>query len=147
MYKPRWMTDRLKLSENVFPALTLTGARQTGKSTLLSNEPMSADCLHVNLDDLVTMMQAHDDPQGFVNQADRMVIDEVLRVPDLFISVKKAVDDDRSRRSRSLVCRLLPLIQVEVPDALVLLVLLDCEGTLAARRVLRGNLVRSLSCP
>ncbi len=43
MYKTRWMTDRLKLSENVFPTLALTGARQTGKSTLLSNEPMFAD--------------------------------------------------------------------------------------------------------
>ena len=98
MYRPRWMTDRLKLSGNVFPALVLTGARQTGKSTLLSNEPMFADYLHVNLDDLTTMTQAHDDPQSFVNQADHMVIDEAQRVPDLFISVKKAVDDDRSRR-------------------------------------------------
>lgn len=98
MYRPRWMTDQLKLSENVFSTLVLTGARQTGKSTLLSNEPMFADYLHVNLDDLATMTQAHDDPQGFVNQADRMVIDEAQRVPDLFIAVKKAVDDDRSRR-------------------------------------------------
>ncbi len=44
------------------------------------------------------MAQAYDDPKGFVNQADRMVIDEEQRVPNLFISVKKAVDDGRSRR-------------------------------------------------
>jgi predicted AAA+ superfamily ATPase len=59
---------------------------------------MFANYLHANLDDLATMAQAHNDPQGFVNQADRMVIDEAQRVPDLFIAVKKAVDDDRSRR-------------------------------------------------
>lgn len=98
MYRARWMTDRLKLSDHVFPVLALTGARQTGKSTLLSNEPMFADYLHVNLDDLATMTQAYDDPQGFVNQADHMVIDEAQRVPNLFITVKKAVDDDRTRR-------------------------------------------------
>ena len=98
MYRTRWMADRLKLEDQVFPVLALTGARQTGKSTLLSNEPMFADYLHVNLDDLATMTQAHADPQGFVNQADHMVIDEAQRVPDLFISVKKAVDDNRSRR-------------------------------------------------
>lgn len=98
MYRPRWMTDRLKLSQDVFPIIALTGARQTGKSTLLGNEPFFADYLHVSLDDLTTMVQAHDDPQGFVNQADRMVIDEAQRVPELFIAVKKAVDDNRSRR-------------------------------------------------
>jgi predicted AAA+ superfamily ATPase len=98
MYKPRWMTDRLKLSDHVFPVLALTGARQTGKSTLLANEPMFTDYMHVTLDDWATLTQAHDDPEGFVRQAHRMVIDEAQRVPKLFVAVKKAVDDDRSRR-------------------------------------------------
>lgn len=98
MYRPRWMTDRLKLSQDVFPVIALTGARQTGKSTLLNNEPLFADYLHVSLDDLATMAQAHDDPQGFVDQAEWMVIDEAQRVPELFIAVKKAVDDNKSRR-------------------------------------------------
>lgn len=98
MYRPRWMTDRLKLSETVFPVLALTGARQTGKSTLLANEPMFADYLHVTLDDRDALERAYHEPSAFVNQAPRMVIDEAQRVPDLFIAVKKAVDDDRTRR-------------------------------------------------
>jgi predicted AAA+ superfamily ATPase len=40
MYTPRWLTHRLQLSETILPITVLTGARQTGKSTLLANEPM-----------------------------------------------------------------------------------------------------------
>ena len=98
MYKTRWITDRLRQAGDVFPVLMLTGARQTGKSTLLANEALFADYLHVNMDDLSVMAQAHQDPHGFVNQADHMVIDEAQRVPELFIAVKQAVDTDPRRR-------------------------------------------------
>ena len=59
MYRPRWMTDRLKLSETVFPVLALTGARQTGKTTLLANEPLFSDYLHVTLDDRDALERAY----------------------------------------------------------------------------------------
>jgi len=37
-YKPRWIADKLRMAAEFSPVIVLSGARQTGKSTLLRNE-------------------------------------------------------------------------------------------------------------
>ncbi|MEV0433892.1 ATP-binding protein [Nocardia sp. NPDC050413] len=73
----------------------LNGARQTGKSTL------AEQCLRGMpevtkryLDDKATRTSAETDPAAFLDAPGTMMIDEVQRVPDLWLSIKHAVDRD-----------------------------------------------------
>lgn len=74
------------------PVVMIVGARQVGKSTLASRLTSSA----YTLDDLTTLAAAKNDPVGFIqNLPDGSLIDEVQRVPDLLLSIKASVDQDR----------------------------------------------------
>jgi predicted AAA+ superfamily ATPase len=98
MYRQRWLTERLAQASGVSRVLVLTGARQTGKSTLLANESMFSGYRQVTLDDMATLTQAEEAPETLVNMAPNMVIDEAQRAPKLMIAIKKAVDDNPERR-------------------------------------------------
>jgi len=79
------------------PVVLLNGPRQSGKSTLArmvaESHPGGA---YVTLDDPATLAAARADPPGFVaSTASLQVIDEVQRVPDLFVAIKASVDRDR----------------------------------------------------
>lgn len=77
------------------PVVVVTGARQTGKSTLarvLASDPKR---LYVTLDDITVLDQARNAPQDLVHRAPRMTLDEVQRAPDLLLAVKRAVDERR----------------------------------------------------
>ncbi len=74
-----------------FPVITLTGARQTGKTTLLKS--LYKDLPYVNLEDVDNRMLAMEDPRGFLsNYPDGAVIDEVQQVPQLFSYIQQVVD-------------------------------------------------------
>ena len=72
----------------------VTGARQCGKSTLLGLVAKGRDAEWRNLDAAVTRQAAAADPDGFVDSAGLMVIDEIQRVPDLLLAIKEQVDAD-----------------------------------------------------
>ena len=76
--------------------VVLTGARQTGKSTL-ARELGGDDRLYLTLDDFDVLAQAGDDPDGFVARAPRQTLDEVQRAPALLLAIKRAVDRKRQR--------------------------------------------------
>ena len=98
MYRERWLMHRLQLSETILPITVLTGARQTGKSTLLTNEPMFGSYSYTTLDDLDSRERAHRNPKAFVDTADKVIIDEAHREPELFLAVKEALRKDATRR-------------------------------------------------
>ena len=75
-----------------FPVVVVTGARQTGKSTLVTSHPALRDRPVFSLDSAATRADAIRDPDAFVAQAPMMIIDEVQRVPDLMLAIKHAVD-------------------------------------------------------
>jgi hypothetical protein len=78
------------------PVVFLNGARQSGKSTLarsLVDRGLMAE--YLTLDDPAALAAAQDDPGSFVAGRERLVIDEVQRVPDLFVALKATVDRDR----------------------------------------------------
>jgi len=62
----------------------VTGARQCGKSTLLGLVAKGRDAEWRNLDAAATRQAAAADPDGFVDSAQLMVIDEIQRVPAAF---------------------------------------------------------------
>ncbi|MBU0744676.1 MAG: ATP-binding protein [Gammaproteobacteria bacterium] len=72
----------------------INGARQTGKSTLvehlLTNKYSSN---YISLDELSNLAAAARDPVNFINNlSDPVTIDEIQRVPELFLPIKKIVD-------------------------------------------------------
>ncbi len=72
--------------------VVLTGARQVGKSTLLLNaDPFRSWRFHT-LDDFDTLCQVHERPEALWAGADRVIIDEVQRAPELLSAIKQAVD-------------------------------------------------------
>ena len=75
--------------------VALNGARQAGKSTLARRATQaSPNALIRLLDDPATLRAARDDPAGFVDHDGLLVIDEVQLAPELFRSIKVAVDTD-----------------------------------------------------
>ena len=77
-----------------FPSLLITGARQVGKSTLALQLGIEH---YVTLDDIATYQSAKADPKGFVLSLPKpVVIDEVQRVPELFVAIKEQIDLDRT---------------------------------------------------
>jgi len=76
------------------PVVLLHGARQTGKTTLArhlaSGEHQSR---YLTLDDAVVLAATRQDPTGFLAGLEgRVVLDEVQRVPELFLAIKAEVD-------------------------------------------------------
>ncbi len=83
------------------PVILVAGARQTGKSTLCRQliEEGIFKGQSVTLDDPATLAAALADPLGFLQDLDKhIIIDEVQRAPELFLSIKKLIDEDRKGR-------------------------------------------------
>jgi hypothetical protein len=95
---PRAATVPLERALDAMPIVVVTGARQTGKSTLVRTTPVLESRPYLTLDDLAVRDQALRDPESLLARARDLVLDEVQRAPDLLIAVKRAVDEERQRR-------------------------------------------------
>src|SRR5260370_27424482 len=73
----------------------LTGMRQSGKSTLLTNRKGFSGRRYATLDDLAQLEAARADGEGCLRGDEPLTIDEVQRAPELLVAVKRAVDRDR----------------------------------------------------
>lgn len=77
-----------------YPVVVLTGARQTGKTTLLHS--LLSDFTYVTLDLPSVATLAEEDPQAFFQQhPPPVLIDEVQYAPSLFRHIKYLVDSQR----------------------------------------------------
>jgi len=74
-----------------YPVVTITGPRQSGKTTLC--RMIFAEKAYVSLEDVDERQYAMNDPRGFLNRfPDGAVIDEIQRVPDLLSYIQTIVD-------------------------------------------------------
>ena len=89
---PRLAAGTIERALEVSPVVVLTGARQTGKSTLVRELDALAEHRYLTLDDLDIRAQAAEDPAGLLARGERLILDEVQRVPDLLVAIKRAVD-------------------------------------------------------
>jgi hypothetical protein len=88
----RTLERRLRRVAGQFPVVTVTGPRQSGKTTLVKAAFKGYDYLSLELPDQRTF--ALEDPRGFLGQFDGPVIlDEVQRAPDLFSYIQVLVDE------------------------------------------------------
>ena len=76
------------------PAVVVTGARQTGKSTL-ALELTSGDRRFLTLDDLDIVDTARRDPEALLGGDQPVTLDEVQREPALLHAVKQHIDQRR----------------------------------------------------
>ena len=89
----RHLTPALRRAAAAYPVVTLTGPRQSGKTTLVRAE--FGDHLYVSLEAPDVRMRALEDPRSLLAQSDRMIIDEIQRAPDLLSYIQVLVDEDR----------------------------------------------------
>ncbi len=92
---PRRVVAGLSKRLRVMPAVVLTGARQTGKSTLVQ-KLVPGERRYLSLDDLDVTDAARRDPEALVGGPGPVTLDEVQREPELLRSVKLAIDRDRA---------------------------------------------------
>lgn len=78
-----------------FPVVVITGARQTGKTTLVQHLPSASGRRFRTLDDPVTADLARRDPETLLGEAPRIALDEVQRRPELLLLIKRLVDRNR----------------------------------------------------
>lgn len=80
-----------------YPVITITGPRQSGKTTLCRN--MFPDFAYVNLEDPIIRSQIMADPRKFLDiYPSGLVIDEAHHYPELFSFVQVTVDQNPDRR-------------------------------------------------
>lgn len=96
-YYPRDIEKALKKAAAQFRVVVLTGARQTGKSTLLQH--LFARTHHyVSLDDPRDLRLAQEDPGLFFEEhKSPLIIDEIQYAPQLLKYIKMAVDKSAAR--------------------------------------------------
>ena len=94
LQRPRIVASGLDARLRVMPAVVVTGARQTGKSTLAQNlDPGIRRFL--TLDDPEVVHLAQRDPAALLGGSQPVTLDEVQREPRLLLAVKGDIDRDR----------------------------------------------------
>ena len=93
-YRQRHLEGKLARLRRAAPVVLVLGARQAGKSTLLSH--VAPDAARVVLDPVIDVGNARQDPELFLDQyPPPVILDEVQYVPDLLAVIKRRADEDR----------------------------------------------------
>ncbi len=93
----RQLTTKLQRLARQYPVVTLTGPRQSGKSTLV--QTVFPELPYVLLEDPDVRELAISDPRGFLaNYTNGAIFDEVQRVPELFSYLQGIVDKQTANR-------------------------------------------------
>ncbi|MFP4207901.1 MAG: ATP-binding protein [Wenzhouxiangella sp.] len=93
MPRPRKFAAVLLDLADQYPVLTLTGPRQSGKTTLCRS--VFPDYGYVNLEPLDQRQFAREDPRGLLAEfPGGVIVDEIQHVPELLGYIQEAVDED-----------------------------------------------------
>jgi len=90
---PRQIEIKIRQAAKQYPVITLTGPRQSGKTTLI--RAMFPEMQYFSLEDPELRHLAGGDPRGFLAQFQEkgVILDEVQRAPDLFSYIQTRVDE------------------------------------------------------
>jgi hypothetical protein len=94
---PRLLEDGFRRSQEVFPVIVVTGAGQTGKSTLVRRLELSSQHTYLTLDDVLLRDEAKRDPELLLDRGERLVVDEVQHAPNLPLAIRRRVVERRLR--------------------------------------------------
>ncbi len=93
----RTIANSITEAAEYFSVVTLTGPRQSGKSTLLRH--LYSDAPYYSMEDPDIRLAVKEDPRGFLSQFhEGVIIDEVQNVPELLSYIQGIVDNDPARK-------------------------------------------------
>ena len=96
MWINRTFEEKVRTVQSTRPALLLSGARQTGKSSLLRR--MFPDADYITLDRILVAENAEHNPESFLRQFNsEVILDEIQYAPSLFRELKILIDENRQR--------------------------------------------------
>lgn len=96
-YIHRELSSVLEEADRYFSVITVTGPRQSGKTTLIRN--MFPHLPYYSLESLDIRSFAENDPIAFLNQNEEgMILDEVHNAPDLLSYIQGIVDEHPDKR-------------------------------------------------
>lgn len=94
MYINRAIEKVLKKTMNHYPVILVTGPRQVGKTTLLTETAKDTHS-YVTMDDLIQRSSLKEDPLLFFKNNDGpLILDEIQYVPESFRTIKYKVDQN-----------------------------------------------------
>ncbi len=101
MYQQRTLALTLQQALSSFPAVLLTGPRQSGKTTFLLHEA-GAHADYVSFDDPLERDYAVQDPNGFLARFGQqtLILDEIQYVPQLMQHLKMRIDRQPERNGQ-----------------------------------------------
>lgn len=95
MYIPRLLKEIFRKAVHQFPAVLITGARQSGKTTFLQHEMPEVE--YVTFDDPLNRDFALKDTNGFLDRfkGKTVILDEIQYVPEILQYIKMRIDRQR----------------------------------------------------
>ena len=89
---PRQIEKKIRQAAEQYPVISLTGPRQSGKTTLI--RAMFPDMQYFSLEDPELRNLASEDPRSFLAQFQErgVILDEVQRAPELLSYIQVDVD-------------------------------------------------------
>ncbi|MBS0648458.1 MAG: ATP-binding protein [Verrucomicrobia bacterium] len=115
----RHIMKELNAHLNLMPVVLLKGARQAGKTTLVEEFAKERGYSYVTFDDEIPLASALRDPAGWIMSLPKpIIIDEVQRVPEIFLPIKREVDQNRTPGRYLLTGSANPLLSPRLGDSL-----------------------------
>jgi len=95
-YRPREVSSAIAHAMKNMPVVVIAGMRQTGKSTLLLNQPELRGRKYLNFEDFAVLEAARNNPESLLAGEEQFSIDEAQKFPEILTVIKREVDRDRN---------------------------------------------------
>lgn len=103
----------------IMPAVLIIGPRQSGKTTLVEMLAKKHKMASYTFDDDLTLSNAKRDPFGWIDSLPKpVVIDEIQRAPEVFLAIKRDIDQNRKTGRYILTGSANPLLLPKLGDSL-----------------------------
>lgn len=113
----RQIESQLRSLARMYPAVTITGPRQSGKTTLA--KAVFPQYQYVSLENFDIRQMAQSDPEGFLQSFPApVIIDEIQRVPELLSYIQTIVDENKTSGQYILTGSHQPLLGESVTQSL-----------------------------
>lgn len=84
------------------PAVALLGPRQVGKTTLAQDIATTRPSIYLDLEDALDLQKARNMKSFFAENSGKLIVlDEVQRLPELFLTLRGIIDQQRRKSKRS----------------------------------------------